>query len=432
MIRKALDRAVDPFGQFIKKESSSSIIMIGAMTLALFAANSGFKEVYDALLTMKFGFSIGDFSLYKDLILWINDGLMALFFLVVGLELKRELLIGELSSPDKALVPIVAAIGGAVIPALIFFAFNYGRDSIAGWGIPMATDIAFALGILALIKNTPSQLKIFLTSLAVVDDMIAVLVITLFYTDTVNMAYLYYSGAAVLLLLIMNRVKILQIGAYLTIGVFLWYFLLKSGVHATIAGVILAAFIPAQPKISLKVFARLSERQLEGFKASPDDPTTDIVNKYQKKYLNNLIHTALHAYNPMSRLEYNLHGITAFFVMPVFAFFNMGLGISASDFSALLSPMSLGIILGLFVGKPLGIVASVLIFKKMNIISLPKGISMRHITGAGMLAGIGLTMSIFISAMAYSADTSSEAKMAILAASIMSGLVGYIYLKKID
>jgi NhaA family Na+:H+ antiporter len=414
----------------MKQESASSIIMIGAMAMALFAANSGFKDVYGSLQTMKFGFSVGDFSLYKDLVLWINDGLMALFFLVVGLELKRELLIGELSSADKAMVPLVAAVGGAIIPALIFTAFNFGKPSIAGWGIPMATDIAFALGILALIKGIPSQLKIFLTSLAVVDDMIAVLVITLFYTDTVNMTYIAYAGGMTVILLIMNRLRILQIGAYLLAGALLWYFLLKSGVHATIAGVILAAFIPSRPKIALKVFARLADRQLDEFNECPDDPTTDIVNSCQKKKLNNLIHTALHAYNPMSRLEYNLHGLTAFIVMPIFAFFNMGLAVSTADLSSLVSSMGLGIIGGLVIGKPLGIVLAIMLFAKMKVITLPQELNMNHILGAGMLAGIGLTMSIFISGMAYPPEVSSSAKMAILAASLISGIIGYIHLKR--
>jgi len=429
-IKHVKEFAFDPFNQFIKQESASSIIMLFAMVSAMALANSAYSGWYFDLWHTKVGFTFGDFSLYKSLHHWINDGLMALFFLMVGLEIKREIIIGELSSIDKALLPIIAAIGGAVVPAVIYAVTNMNSGHISGWGVPMATDIAFAVGVLALLGNrVPFQLKVFITSLAVVDDMIAVLVIAFFYTEQIITTYLIYSGVTILVLVLMNFVKVKSIMAYLIVGAFLWFFFLKSGIHATLAGVLLALFIPSQPKITLPVFKRSMLKFVHQFENCPDNPESDIPTKCQKKSLNKILHTAVSGYNPMSRLEYNLHGLTAFLIMPLFAFANTGISISVTDIGNVANPLGLGIIMGLFIGKPIGILSSVFIAVKLKIVAIPAQIKKVHLAGASMLSGIGLTMSIFISSMAFTPEILPQAKMAILIASVISGISGYMLLK---
>jgi NhaA family Na+:H+ antiporter len=327
--------------------------------------------------------------------------------------------------------PIVGALGGAILPALIYFLINLNGGNVSGWGIPMATDIAFALGILSLLGDkVPLGLKVFLTSLAVADDMIAVLVIAIFYSSSINTTYLIYAVVVIIILIIMNRLKIKIVTAYLLIGAFLWYYLLKSGVHATIAGVLLAFFIPTSPKISFNVFARAAKSALNDFVACKDDPDTEILTKCQKKSMNRLIQISFAAYNPLSRLEYNLHGFSAFIIMPVFAFSNTGITFSSQMFSAITSPESLGIILGLFIGKPLGIFGLIYICLKMKLITMPEGLNLKQIFGASILGGIGLTMSIFIANMAFAGSPTLEnAKLAILSSSVLAGIMGFIYLK---
>jgi NhaA family Na+:H+ antiporter len=421
----------DPFRQFIKQESSSSIIMIISMIIALFIANSSLQQAYHQFWETYTGFGFGDFVLKKHLSHWINDGLMALFFLVIGLEVKREILIGELSTVQKALFPVVGAFGGAIIPALIYVGINFNGGNMDGWGIPMATDIAFALGILALLgSKVPTGLKVFLTSLAVADDMIAVLVIAIFYTSSIQTTYLIYALITIVFLIIMNRMQVKLIVVYLISGAFLWYFFLKSGVHATIAGVILAFFIPTSPKISFNVFARAARNALRDFTNCKDDPNTEILTKCQKKSMNRLIQVSFAAYNPLSRLEYNLHSFSAFVIMPIFAFSNTGITFSSEMFSAITSPESLGIILGLLIGKPLGIFGFIFLSLKLKLISMPADLDLKQIFGASILGGIGLTMSIFISNMAFAGTATLEnAKLSILMSSVIAGIVGFIYLK---
>ncbi|UOD35138.1 Na+/H+ antiporter NhaA [Deferribacteraceae bacterium V6Fe1] len=422
---------VDPFSQFLKKESSSSILMLLSMCLALFFANSHFSDWYHNLWQQKSGFTFANFSLYKPLILWINDALMAIFFLVIGLEIKREILIGELSDIKGAMFPIISAIGGAVFPALIYVAINFKNGNLSGWGVPMATDIAFAVGVMALLGDRiPIQLKIFITSLAVVDDMIAVLVIAIFYTSKVSVTYLIWAAITLILLLIINRLRIKVIMVYLFLGMFLWYFFLKSGIHSTIAGVLLAFFIPSQPKIPLATFKKSMRVFLEQLKSCSDNPDSEIPTKCQKETLNKIIYTSISTYNPMSRLEYNLHTLSAFVIMPVFAFANTGVSINFADLSAFFSPISIGIIFGLVLGKPLGILLFILLFSKLNIISIPIELKKTQIFGAAILSGIGLTMSIFIASMAFDGADIETAKLSILIASFIAGTVGYVVLRK--
>lgn len=428
--KRLSNETLDPFIKFLKTSSGSSVIMIFAMIAAIYFANSGYADWYNGLWQTRFGFTVGEFTLYKPVIYWINDGLMALFFVVAGLEIKREILVGELSTPSKALLPIMGAIGGAVVPALFYTAFNYGGN-ISGWGVPMATDIAFALGILSLVGDrVPAQLKMFLLSLAVVDDMIAVLIIAIFYTDTIQVTYLVYAIISLITLFAMNRLKINQIFYYLIVGAFLWYFFLKSGIHATIAGVLLAFFIPSRPTIPLKTFSRMAKKSIADFEQCIDDPSTDVLTKCQKKHMNTLIFRSHAAYNPMSRLEDNLHGFTAYIIMPIFAFANMGISLSMNDLSGITDPVSIGIMSGLLLGKPIGVMSTLLIAKKYKIAEIPVGISMKDFFGVSLLSGIGLTMSIFISTMAFSPEVLQVSKLAILISSVIAGAAGFIYLKK--
>ncbi|MGD9808663.1 MAG: Na+/H+ antiporter NhaA [Deferribacterales bacterium] len=421
---------VDPFNQFLKKQSSSSIIMLGAMVLAMIIANSAYAGWYEALWKMEVGFTFGILSLFKPFIYWINDGLMAIFFLMIGLEIKREVLIGELSSMRKALLPIIAALGGAIVPALIYTVINMKNGNLSGWGVPMATDIAFAIGIMAMLGDrVPIQLKIFLTSLAVVDDIIAVVVIALFYTNSIAMSYLMYAGVVIVILAIMNIANVKSILVYLIVGLILWYFFLKSGVHATVAGVILAFFIPSQPRIPLMTFNKSIGIFMTELKHCTNNPDSEIPTKCQKHIFNKIIHASLSAYNPMSRLEYNLHGISAFLIMPIFAFANTGLILSGDAFSGVGSPISLGIIFGLILGKPVGIMLFVLVAEKIKMITIPEEINRSRLLGAAILSGIGLTMSIFISGMAFSPEDAQTAKLGILIASLVAGTTGFLFLK---
>jgi len=405
--------------------------MLGAMLLAMILANSAYSQWYSDLWKMKVGFSFGVLSLFKPLIYWINDGLMAIFFLVIGLEIKREVLIGELSSMRKALLPIIAAVGGAVIPALIYTVINLKNGNTSGWGVPMATDIAFAIGIMAMLGDkVPIQLKIFLTSLAVVDDIIAVVVIAVFYTQNIAMSYIIYAIITIAVLALMNYFKIKSILIYLTVGLVLWYFFLKSGVHATVAGVILAFFIPSQPRIPLMTFNKSIGMFMSELKNCTNNPNSEIPTKCQKSVFNKIIHASLSAYNPMSRLEYNLHGLSAFFIMPLFAFANTGLLLGGDAFSEIATPISLGIIFGLVLGKPIGIMLFVTVADKLRMIQIPSEITKHHLLGASILSGIGLTMSIFISGMAFNAGDAQTAKLGILVASLISGISGFILLNR--
>ena len=431
LLKSKKNPVIDPFKQFIKQESSSSIIMIVSMILAILIANSYLRDTYHHFWEIYVGFEFGNFELKKHLSHWINDGLMALFFLVIGLEVKREVLIGELSTVQKAMFPIVGAVGGAILPAVIYTLINLNGGNVSGWGIPMATDIAFALGILSLLgEKVPAGLKIFLTSLAVADDMIAVLIIAIFYSSSIHTSYLVYAAVVIIVLIIMNRLIIKMITAYLIVGAFLWYFLLKSGVHATIAGVILAFFIPTSPKISFDIFGRAARNALNDFNSCIDDPYTEILTKCQKNSMNRLIQISFAAYNPLSRLEYNLHSFSAFIIMPVFAFSNTGITFTSQMFSAIISHESLGVILGLFVGKPLGIFGFIYICLKMKLINMPEGLNLKQIFGASILGGIGLTMSIFIANMAFAGtSTLDNVKLSILLSSVLAGITGFIYLK---
>ncbi|AXH10731.1 Na+/H+ antiporter NhaA [Malaciobacter halophilus] len=380
--------------EYIKKESASGIILIFVTIVALLFRNSSFSEVYDAFLKTIITFSFGDILLIeKPLILWINDGLMAIFFLLVGLEIKRELLAGHLSSLSKIALPAIAAAGGMIVPALIFVSFNFDSDfAMRGWAIPTATDIAFALGILSLLgKKVPVSLKIFLMALAIFDDLGAILIIAVFYTSDLSLLSILAALACTITLIVMNRLNIIRPTAYILVGLILWVSVLKSGVHATLAGIILAFTIPLAVK---------------------NDKNKSV--------------------SPLKNLEHNLHFWVAYFILPIFAFVNAGVNLKGLSFEQLLTPVSLGIILGLFLGKQLGVMLFVYIAVRLNLAKLPKCASWMQIYGVAVLTGIGFTMSLFIDSLAYQ-DSDMYAytdKLAILIGSFLSGIVGYLILRK--
>lgn len=360
--------------------------------------------------------------------MWINDLLMAIFFLVVGLEIKREILVGELASPKRAALPIFGALGGMISPALIFASINWGKETIGGWGIPMATDIAFAVGILAMLgSRIPNSLKVFLTSLAIVDDLGALVVIAVFYTENLEMAYLGYAGSIVALLMFMNVLRVRWITLYLVLGLPLWYFVYMSGVHATIAGVLLAMTIPAHARVNAVNFSYSTRKALEVFENAHDDPEVDVKeSSIRRASVNAIINNARMVLPPLHRMEHVLHPWAAFVIIPIFALANAGIPIHGGVGENLKDPAAIGIILGLFIGKPVGIILLCWLACSMKIATLPRGVTWRHILGAGMLGGIGFTMAIFIANLAYANSMAhlEHAKLAILVASAISAIGG--------
>lgn len=369
-----------------KSEKSSGFILLSCVVLSLWVANSGYSDSFSNLLATSIG--IESFHLSYSISSWINDGLMAIFFLLVGLEIKREIAEGELSTAKEAALPVVAALGGMLMPALIYVVFNHGKNTATGWGIPMATDIAFALAIISLLgKNVPFSLKIFLAALAIADDLGAILVIAIFYTEQIHWDYLLVAGGIVALLWIFNFLKLSSFYLYLIPGLFLWYFVHHSGIHATIAGVLLAFSIP-------------------------------------------MYKTALNS--PVKRLEHQLKIPVNFLIMPIFALANTNITFENGMLGGLLSPISLGIIAGLLCGKTIGITLFSWIAVKLKWAKLPANATWKHIIGVGLLAGIGFTMSIFIALLSFrDPKLISIAKFAILCTSGTAGLLGFIYLKSL-
>ena len=379
----------DVFKRFLKLESASGIILILAALLAIGLANSALAQHYQGFLNTEVQVRIAALDINKPLLLWINDGFMAIFFLLVGLEVKREMLEGALSSRVQATFPAIAAVGGMLAPALIYAFFNY-EDEVtrAGWAIPAATDIAFALGVMALLgKRVPTSLKVFLLALAIMDDLGVIIIIALFYTQQLSLTALAVGIVATLTLLWMNRRGEDRIGLYMLVGLVLWVAVLKSGVHATLAGVIVGFMIP-----------------LNG-----------------KRYA-----------SPLKHLEHVLHPWSAFLILPLFAFANAGVSLEGIYFSALLNPLPMGIILGLFVGKPLGIFTISWLAVKSGIAQLPQGVNFRQIFAVSILCGIGFTMSMFIASLAFEhggLDYGSYSRLGILAGSTLAAVIGYIALR---
>ena len=418
-----------PFQSFFKTEAASGIVLMVAAVLALIWANSPLAASYADLWGTYLTVGAGAFEISKPLILWVNDGLMAIFFFVVGLEIKREVLAGELASPRKAALAIAAAIGGMVVPALLYTAVTFGTDRVVGWGVPMATDIAFALGVLALLgSRAPLALKIFLTAVAIVDDLGAVVVIALFYTAELNVGALVLSLALVGVLAVANRLGVQKPMVYGVIGVIAWVAMLKSGVHATIAGVLVALTIPATRRIDEVQFAErvqgLLARFREGIAGSPTEPDAD-----QMAAVHSLEVACTDVEPPLQRLEHGLHGFVAFVVMPIFALANAGVALGGDVAALVTDPVALGIALGLVVGKPIGVMGMAFVAVKTRIASLPSGVGWTHVLGVSFLTGIGFTMSMFIANLAFGEGALLDsAKVGILGASLISGALGAIIL----
>ena len=426
-----VEKIVRPFQDFAHKQSSGGILLIIATAVALVWANSHWGDSYAALWHTKLTVGVGDFSISKDLTHWINDGLMAIFFFVVGLEIKREVLVGELSSPRNAALPIAAALGGALVPALIYLAINAGTEGAAGWGIPMATDIAFALGVLALLGDkAPVALKVFLTALAIVDDIVAVLVIALFYTSEISWGALGVGGLFLLALVVANLIGVGRTIVYALLGVGLWLCFLLSGVHATVAGVLLALTVPAISFINPGAFLERSRYVLDRFERAGEKGENVLANEERQAALHALNHAAYKLEPPLHELEHALHPWVVFAIMPLFALANAGVPLGGGNADALTSPVTLGIVAGLVGGKQLGITLFAWVAVKSGVSELPEGVGWRHVYGAGWLAGIGFTMSLFISDLAFSDGSLVEtAKLGILLASLVAGVVGWAILR---
>jgi Na+:H+ antiporter, NhaA family len=385
----ALRKATSGISDFLKLEAAGGLLLMAAAVLALIFSNSPLRHAYDDLLKIPVELRFGSFVIAKPLLLWINDGLMAIFFLLVGLEVKREVIEGELSTPAQVVLPVAAGVGGMVVPALIYVLINRGNGMVLnGWAIPTATDIAFALGILSLLGDrVPLSLKIFLTAVAIADDLGAIVIIALFYTADLSLPMLFLAAVAVAVLTALNWQKITRIAPYIIVGVILWIFVLKSGVHATLAGVAIAFAVPLK--------------------------TTDAQG---------------HA--PLHQLEHSLHPWVAFGVLPIFAFANAGVSFAGITPSALAEPLPLGIAAGLFVGKLVGVCGACAALVPFGLAKLPEGATWRQIVGVAALCGVGFTMSLFIGSLAFEGpEYYTPLRLGVIAGSTLSGLTGYLLLR---
>ncbi len=383
-----MEKTLNRIQTFMKLEASAGLILMGITVLALLAANSGLADAYQAILNTNLRIGVGEFEISKAALLWINDGLMAIFFFLVGLEIKREILIGELSSLDKAMLPIIAAIGGMAIPGLVFAYVNWqSPETLMGWAIPAATDIAFALGILALLgSRVPVALKVFLLAVAIIDDLGAIAIIAVFYTSELSVNALTLSMLGFAAAVALNRLGVQKVTPYFLLGIFMWVCVLKSGVHATLAGVLIALTIPLKEK-----------------------------NGDQALLL---------------RAEHALHPWVAFLVLPIFAFANAGVSLQGISISDLSQPLPLGIAAGLFLGKQIGVFGATWIAVKTGMARLPDAVNWRHIYGLACLTGVGFTMSLFIGSLAFDdGSTMNSVRLGVLFGSVLSGVLGYALLR---
>ena len=429
---RAFDRLLTPLEEFIHRQTTSGILLMICAVIALVIANSPLHEGYAHLLhtEISLGFGEGVFSL--SIHHWINEALMALFFLVMGLELKRELLVGELSSPRQALLPIMAAIGGMLVPALCYVALNFSGNGAKGWGIPMATDIAFAIGALALLAGrVPKALITFLVALAIVDDLGAVIVIAVFYTDTIALGPLAAAGGLFALLLVFNKGGIRKTLPYFIVAVILWYALLQSGVHATLAGILGALSVPAMPKYNPERFSQHVRDLMHRFDTS-HQPGKSIMTNDRLRAVVQTLENGVHSVEaPLQRLEHVWHMPVAYLVIPVFALANAGIPLEFTSLGDTLThPVMLGVSMGLLLGKFIGITGTAWVMLKLGVAALPRNTRFSQIAGVSLLAGIGFTMSIFVAQLGFGENPELllMAKTGILVASLLAGVTGFIWL----
>ncbi|MEE8289603.1 MAG: Na+/H+ antiporter NhaA [Nitrosomonadaceae bacterium] len=429
---KAFSKVLTPLEEFIHRQTTSGILLMLCAIAALYIANSQWNEAYHHLLEMQFTIGVPGFQLSKSLHHWINDGLMALFFFVIGLELKREILVGELADLKQAMLPIIAAVGGMLVPVLIYISINPEGHTLDGWGVPMATDIAFALGTLALLGNRiPKNLLTFLVAVAIVDDLGAVMVIALFYTETINILALATAVGMLVILVALNLGGIRRPLPYVLLGVVLWIAMLMSGVHATLAGIFLAFTIPMRPKYDPDRFLSHINEMVEQIKRAYRREENIVINDELRSRVRALGEGVWLVQAPAQIMELKMHLPSAYIIIPIFSLANAGIPIDWSSFSSIVThPVSVGIVAGLVVGKLVGIAGFSWVAVKLGMTSLPHGLNFKHIAGVGLMGGIGFTMSIFIAELgfAHSAEDLLMAKTGILLASVLAGVSGFLWL----
>lgn len=431
MIKKSpIEKIVAPVNRFIHLEYTSGITLLISVIIAVIWVNSAASNMYHHIWEIHFSIGFDKYLLSYPLHIWINDGLMAIFFFVIGLELKRELMDGELSSFRKALLPMGAAVGGMIVPALIYFTINKGTDAAHAWGIPMATDIAFALALLSMAgKHIPMSVKVFLSALAVADDLGAVMVIAFFYTSQINYVGLGVAAIFFLILIAGNRLGVRNSMFYMVIGIGVWIGFFLSGVHATIAGVLVAFTIPAVTKIDEGVYSKNLKKLTHEFEQEIPNNST-LTTPKQHKTIQHVKQLSLAAETPLQKIEQALHPWVAFGIMPIFALANSGIVIGSDFLTAINNPVSIAVTIGLVVGKFVGIYSFTWIMVKAGAAQLPEGATWRHIIGVALLGGIGFTMSLFITGLAFKDVVFIEqAKYGILISSILAGIMGSVVLK---
>ncbi|WP_457756017.1 Na+/H+ antiporter NhaA [Thermodesulfatator indicus] len=428
---KVTDRILTPIERFIKSQTATALSLMIMTVVSLILANSPLSEAYHHFFKTPITLCFGDHCFSLTLHHWINDGLMTLFFFLIGLEIKREILVGELANLKAALLPVLAAIGGMIVPALFYVSMNYGKPTIDGWGIPMATDIAFAISVIVLLgRRIPTSLLTFLVALAIVDDLGAVLVIALFYTKSINFVALGVAALILAGLTILNLAGIRHVLPYFLGGLCVWAAMLVSGVHATVAGVLTAFTIPSTPKLNPLHFRDTLNLLLKGKCKPSTDPR--ILTETQQTIVEAVHTVAVEVRSPLWRMEHALHLPVALIVIPLFALANAGVKLDLSAITAIWQDsIASGVFLGLLLGKPLGIVSMTWLGQKLKLVSFPPGVKLVHYVGVGLLAGIGFTMSIFIAELAFygEADHLAKAKAAIILASFMAGVLGYTWLR---
>ncbi len=421
--------------EFLHLETAGSVFLLAATVLALLVANSSLYPRYEHILHLEVALQVGEWEFGQSVLHWIDDGLMALFFFVVGLEIKREVVVGELSNSRKAALPMIAALGGMIAPALIYLAFNAGGAGSRGWGVPMATDIAFTLGVLALLgSHAPGGLRLFLTALAIVDDLGAIVVIAAFYASGVAVGWLIVAFAVLALLMVLNRLRVDSPVPYVILGLVVWFAFLNSGVHATIAGVLVAFTIPGASRLRPAEFCEMAREKLDEIE-SVDVPGAHVLeDDRQQEAAYEIRQYATHSAAPLQRIEHALLPVTAFVVLPLFAFANAGVRLVDYDIGALVfEPVTLGIFFGLILGKPLGITIMAWAAVRLGLSDLPGGVRWRHVLGGGMLAAIGFTMSLFVTNLAFrNSLLAAEAKLAVIVTSAVAGAIGYLYLRSLS
>ena len=429
---RAFNWVLSPVEEFIHRQTTSGILLMLCAIAAITIANSPWSEAYHHLLELTFTIGVSGFQLSKSIHHWINDGLMAIFFFVIGLELKREILVGELADPKQAMMPILAAIGGMVVPVAIYMSINPGGHTFDGWGIPMATDIAFALGTLALLGNRiPKNLLTFLVALAIVDDLGAVVVIALFYTETISIPALSLAAVMLAFLIALNLGGTRRAMPYVLIGIILWIAMLKSGIHATLAGIFLAFTIPMRPKYDPGRFLEKIRGMVENIQLAYKHET-NIIKNDELRYRVQALEEGVHLVQaPAQILEHKMHLPSAYIIIPIFSLANDGVPLDFSSFGDIMThPVSMGISAGLVLGKLIGIAGFSWLAVKSGLTTLPPGLNFKHIIGVGLMGGIGFTMSIFIAELgfAHSPEDLLMAKTGILFASLLAGISGFLWL----